>query len=624
MYKFPLSVWISIALTACISLYSLTMRYQVEQSNRAVAIVAETDAIKLLSAVKGIPYEDAVQSLKSKGLDGLVVSEELVSELIADGSLEISDNRHYRGVSLQLDDATQTVLSGNLATIKRVQAACERRFGKKGTLVAIPDGDTYLGLPIPAAAVRTLSVGLPESAIPKGYEGDVVVRLANPIGNSESYVRSMIAEAAKHRARYFLPSGEQVLGRKGNMKALVEALAENQMYYVSPEFAKIGGDEAVIAKIPERSVRLHAAQALELDKVSESGAIERYAKAATERNIRLLLVRPITNSATDPLGSFGDFIQKLTKQLEKEGLAKKSAHPYQDPNVPRWIFPALGLAVAPAAAYLLSLFGLRQRWLIAGAVILSVLGLMCWFDSARNYVALLAAITFPTLALTSLQGPKTMSLPLAFLVVGGLSMVGGLTVAGMLNGLPYMIRADQFGGVKLAHFAPIGIIPLLIVLRHSNWRVALQKPITWLQVALSLAVLIGLAFMATRTGNDNPAGVSGIELQFRALLEQFLVVRPRTKEMLIGYPALVVGLGMWLGCLSGRLHYEKWTGWSAIMLGVGSIGTTSLVNTLCHLHTPLSIGFTRILVGFLIGGALGSVVWLGIKRGLKFEGAHGD
>lgn len=600
------------------------MRYQVEQSNRAVAIVAETDAIKLLAAVNGVSFEAAVESLKSRGLDGLVVSEELVSELIADGSLDMSDRRHHRAVSMQLDEAAQTILSGSPDTIKRVQLACERRFGTKGSLVAIPDGDTYLGLPIPPAVVRTLSVGLPDGAFFKGYDGDVVVRLANPVGNSESYVKSMIADAAKHRARYFLPAGEQVLGRKGNMKALVEALAEHQMYYVSPEFAKIGGDEAVIAKIPERSVRLHAAQALELDKVSESGAIERYAKAASERNIRLLLVRPITNSATDPLVSFGDFIQKLTKQLEKEGLAKKSAHPYQDPNVPRWVFPALGLAVAPAVAYLLSLFGLRQRGLIVVAVLLSVLGILCWFASARNYVALLAAITFPTLALTSLQGTKTMPLPLAFLAVAGLSLIGGLTVAGMLNGLPYMIRAAQFGGVKLAHFAPIGIIPLLLVIRHSNWRVAIQKPITWIQVALSLGVLMGLAFMATRTGNDNPAGVSGIELQFRALLEQFLVVRPRTKEMLIGYPALVIGLGLWLGCLSGRLQPEKWTGWSAIMLGVGSIGTTSLVNTLCHLHTPLSIGFTRILVGLLIGGALGSVLWLGIKRVLKFEGAHGD
>ena len=48
---------------------------------------------------------------------------------------------------------------------------------------------------------------------------------------------------------------------------------------------------------------------------------------------------------------------------------------------------------------------------------------------------------------------------------------------------------------------------------------------------------------------------------------------------------------------------------------LGSIGATSVINTMCHLHTPLEVGLTRIAIGVVVGGILAApfAVW---ARGL--------
>jgi hypothetical protein len=50
---------------------------------------------------------------------------------------------------------------------------------------------------------------------------------------------------------------------------------------------------------------------------------------------------------------------------------------------------------------------------------------------------------------------------------------------------------------------------------------------------------------------------------------------------------------------------------------VGAIGQTSIVNTLCHLHTPVEVGVTRIVIGLALGGILGATVWALAGRGAR-------
>jgi len=76
-------------------------------------------------------------------------------------------------------------------------------------------------------------------------------------------------------------------------------------------------------------------------------------------------------------------------------------------------------------------------------------------------------------------------------------------------------------------------------------------------------------------------------------------VRPRTKEFLIGHPALVIGAWM---LLTGRMRFLP------LAMFLATIGQVSIVNTFCHLHSPLLVSLQRTGWGILLGVGLGLLV----------------
>jgi len=51
-----------------------------------------------------------------------------------------------------------------------------------------------------------------------------------------------------------------------------------------------------------------------------------------------------------------------------------------------------------------------------------------------------------------------------------------------------------------------------------------------------------------------------------------------------------------------------------LLLAIGAIGQTSIVNTMCHLHTPIHLSVARILSGLVAGCILGLLVILVAQR----------
>src|SRR5207302_414981 len=98
----------------------------------------------------------------------------------------------------------------------------------------------------------------------------------------------------------------------------------------------------------------------------------------------------------------------------------------------------------------------------------------------------------------------------------------------------------------------------------------LAQPLHVWQTAAALVGAVALALLVARTGNDPGVGVSALEMKFRSLLEAHLV-RPRTKEFLIGHPALLIGLAM--------AATPRWSRWALPFLLVGAIGQASIVNS---------------------------------------------
>jgi len=611
----------SILLTALLSLVSISRRYRVEERNRAVSIAVEYETIEAYGAAQGLTVDQALTQLKEQGLTSVVLSEEYVVDMENSGRVQLDDHR---------------LTAFDPKDLMRLKRALGIRFPLLQHVAPMDLDSNVVDAPgISAVTLRATPVGLnpDECAAIRKAGLAIIARMANPPGVSSSYVRQTLDWAHELGATVFLPEGDQVLGRREALEGMTDELVRLGMVYASPEFSKMGGDDNVLHMIPEHVVRLHSAQAAELDKLPLDEAIDRYSRAARERGMRILLIRPVSFAAPQPLASLDDFIKRIDLDCKRQGLDMGEARPFEDPNTPTWLILLIGLSVAPTAFFAGAAFVKDRRWQMAGLVLAVVIGGLAATNHVRPYTALLAALAFPTAAFIVLDGLKRRNLILDYVTVSLISLVGGLAVAGMLNSLPYYIRAEQFEGVKVAVFLPIALVALYFLMRESDLKAAFKNPVTWGALFIALVILGSLAFMSSRTGNDNPAGVSDLELKMRFILDQILFVRPRTKEFMVGHPLLILGIGMLIARRKRNAISEPppsltthpfgsapSEGWGAVatalLLAGGAIGQTDIVNTMCHIHTPVMLSLMRIGVGLVAGCIIGLAVWAILKRWL--------
>ena len=132
------------------------------------------------------------------------------------------------------------------------------------------------------------------------------------------------------------------------------------------------------------------------------------------------------------------------------------------------------------------------------------------------------------------------------------------------------------------------------------------RPLLAGEVVVGFVALVALALFVARSGNDPGVGVSATELKTRALLDKYLYVRPRTKEFGLGHPALLLGLA--------AAASRRFPQWVLPLLVIGAIGQSSLMDTFCHLHTPLLVSALRGLIGWALGAVFGALVWTAIAR----------
>lgn len=383
---------------------------------------------------------------------------------------------------------------------------------------------------------------------------------------------------------------------------------------VQIEFTPQKGFGSVARLLDKQVVRLHTISEKEMGKYTPAQALDRYVLAATDRNIRILLVRFFTGTAYPDLLQVNTvFLGDLKASLEQEGFTLGRASLFGPLSVSRWSILIIGLGVVAGGVLLLLRLLPYRRAVITGAA-----GLIGWlalvgvsalntdlFTLARKLAALAAVIIFPTLAVmwgVQERGLSPGRAVLRFLQISLFSLVGAVLVVGLLADVGFMLKLDQFAGVKIAHVIPLALIAgyfFFTIPRGENWlsRVmnAAKSPVSVGMVFAGGILAAVLLIYVLRTGNTDVGAVLPLEQKFRTFLENVLVVRPRTKEFLLGHPLFLLLL---------------FTGYRDVrympLLVLGAIGQVSMVNTFAHIHTPLAISLLR---GF-------NGLWLGILGGL--------
>jgi hypothetical protein len=192
------------------------------------------------------------------------------------------------------------------------------------------------------------------------------------------------------------------------------------------------------------------------------------------------------------------------------------------------------------------------------------------------------------------------------LAIGGLAvilaslLIASIGMGSMLSGLGYYMNNEIFRGIKLSLLVPIVytiIIYYIMFMKKENSNLLkvifniLNANIKVFWVIIGGVILAVGAYYIIRSGNVE--SISSVEKTMRNTLTEIFSARPRTKEFLVGYPALIL-----------LAYYIKKTDIKLIqwLLAIAaSILAASVTNSFCHVFTDYSVIVSRTVNGLIVG-----------------------
>ncbi|WP_138159514.1 DUF5693 family protein [Peptoniphilus catoniae] len=363
-----------------------------------------------------------------------------------------------------------------------------------------------------------------------------------------------------------------------------------------------------------------------------------YYRAISERNISVIFLSGFIKSQTaitDP-DAYGRVIGSLEERMADKGYSLGDVNPMGSWQVSSYMKVPVALGSAAASILLLELIFHLPAFASMTLLILGVLASIGFFalgklESLGNVLFNLnSIIVFPLLSICyilenykqirnrryeSKLGKIFFHGSLILLISIAITMVGALHEVSFMSGTNYLLEINIFRGVKISQLLPL-LCSIFIYTAYIGFdekihrevriepreikRVMTSKIELW-QAALGLIFLLILAAFVVRGGNTS-AKVPKPELLMRNLMEQYLPVRPRTKSIIAGYPAIFILV---------YLAYKK----KGDMLGLvlcllATIGMTDIVNTFSHIRTPIKISFTRIGVEIVVALVISFIVLL--------------
>ncbi len=502
--------------------------------------------------------------------------------------------------------------------------------------------------------ILQLPLGLSSSEMRKvkDYGFNVIVRPQNFVNVSEEKIDSIFQRIAKSgvEVNAYMPAGREVVGYPNKIDYMAKKMDGRKLimleHYTQLQFAKIDGLVPLAEAINYKSARSYVIDSLEQKKITVGEGLRRWALTDEERNVRVNYIRPymMSQNGQDVFAMNLQYVKDIVKNVKARGFEIGEAglfeagqstvkNGYTGPYFPNKIyFVIIGLAIiAGAVVYLVQLVELSNSkqlliWgvlsAIAAVVILTGRGLVM-----RQALAFGAAVFFPVLSMnvildiwdkckeSSASALKvifsaTWQLALAVLM----SLVGGMYLAAILADSRFLLEIDIYRGVKLTFIMPLVLMTVLYVKRYDMLGVAgcglkaaiskfnelLSKPITFKHVALFGVLGIILLYFVARSGHSAGVPVAAIEVKMRLFLEQLMYARPRQKEFMIGHPAFFLAV-------YAAYHHAPRLIQYALTCGA-VIGQASLVQTFCHMRTPVFMSTVRALDGYAMGAVIGIVL----------------
>ncbi|TCO73147.1 DUF5693 family protein [Marinisporobacter balticus] len=370
-------------------------------------------------------------------------------------------------------------------------------------------------------------------------------------------------------------------------------------------------------------------------------------RAVTERNIRVIYFKPFKYEENIYVTDRSEYVKMFDgfkTRIREHEMTLGQASVMESNKVRNRYKILIGWGIVAAGILLLNaMLQLKEKYkhILLGLGLLGVTGIVVVKPSlATMLLALSAAIIFPSLSMAYFCKRcrdyynqqikkehifKIIGLGIKDLIIcSGISAIGALMVGTILSDIEYLLEMSIFRGVKFSQLVPISIFMILYLgyFGYKNHKAPGESTaikwedikgilfdnvkIVYVIVGVVLGV-IGYIYMA-RTGHETNITPSDLEMIFRNTLEEKLFARPRNKEFLFAFPALIMGVAV---AKYGYKHLVFIFGLATV------IGQTSIVNTFCHLRTPMVLSLLRTGYSLIFGILLGIIYVLVIYGIMK-------
>jgi len=597
----------------------LKSRLAVERNHSTAGMVLEIQDIVGMAYESGKALPQVVAELRKKGLSAIAVSE-LTGEALAKGcslckygtASDFLPNLSYPTASmaaLMLNQGLdQEIKAFVLEYLRNKYPKAEVLDAPSGTIVILPFDRT---LAFDAGIVPDFSGLLlaQETGLPIVYRPGSAPRV-------KTHDLAKALDWLLYRfpgIKTIVPGGVVVAGFP-DIDEVVSVLKKHSISVADIEFSRqLGANQLERALFP-MVLPLHSVTKEEIisRRLSRSVLIDRFVRAARERSVRLLYLRPPELLSVPSLDSTLVEMEEIKNRLQNLGISIDWPSTY--PLIKTSLFSYFGLALAVYALswqLLLWFFAIevktvsgRAALLIIILALISALPLSKIGLLLRIYGAAAAAFgAFAGACIALEEGNR----PVTRILRGFLASVAvGLVIASVFGNTWYMLRMSAFSGVKLTLLVPPVLLLILDLKRRihpESLKEVMFRPPLWGEIVLFALLVVAAGVMLIRSGNVSL--VPGWEKATRDLLEKVLIARPRTKELLIGYPCLAI----WYYTVRCNL----WPRYREVFRLGAVLAFASMTNTFCHFHTHLFFTLLRVFNG-LWGGLLLGLLAIAVIR----------
>ena len=638
-------------------------RHAVEVNSRTAELAIDYEGLLELAQREGLPAEEVLAQAKEAGITSLAVYETTFKKFNANGKAAVLSGadilaRYHSG--MLMDPLWRTLVAeGKIVgtevyvvghdpeTYTELKEDLLRRFGADRVTVYTVGSDEVIAVKAFYEAFLKQNIGMPtdEMHAVNAAGFDVLARPSNYHACTADDVHAVFDRMEGIRVSAVVFSGQETLGAPKALQTTIDEMKERRLTLGLIEgitqlqfYRQQGMDEIAKGLGEEHVVRLYAIPPDEQKKLKIAEAVERWVTTDEERNIRINLLRiyeepaPNISLLETNMKYFADTRAALQARGFQIGRAGTFAV-YEPPRILR-AFVIMGTAAAGVLYLSLVIPALNRnkRRLLLLFGVFALIGMGPIFLGAGGKVRLLAALLsanlFPALAMIGLldllrtrRFPKhtpTWRILMAGLVLlviaSALSMIGAAYLSGALSDTRYFLEFDIFRGIKLTFVLPMVLVAIAFLQRFDVFdgrfaaaagalgqiKELLNLPVRVGSLLGALLLLGALVVLVLRSGHTSGMPVPGIELKFRAFLEQMFYARPRTKELMIGHPAFLLAV-----------YAAARRAPAMVLLGLvlaATIGQGSMVETFAHMRTPIEMSFVRGIGGICLGAAIGALL----------------